>query len=67
MEKRKKESFCIIKEMIIKSRKHNVILLNDETTIMEFDTYHEAEKVANIFEFNSDKGWKYSIKAIGIN
>jgi hypothetical protein len=42
-----------------------VILLNDETTIMDFDTYHEAEKVAKIFELNSDKGWKYTVKSIG--
>ena len=53
--------------MIIKHRKHNVILLNDETTIMEFETYQEAEKVANIFELNSDRGWKYTVKEIGSN
>ena len=67
MDKNKKESFCIIKEMIIKHRKHNVILLNDETTIMEFETYQEAEKVANIFELNSDRGWKYTVKEFGSN
>lgn len=67
MDKKKKESFCIIKEMIVKHRKHNVILLNDETTIMEFETYHEAERVANLFEINSDKGWKYIVKKIGSN
>jgi len=65
MEKKNKESYFIIKEMIIKHRIHNVILLNDETTIMEFETYHEAEKVAKIFELNSDKGWKYTVKSIG--
>lgn len=67
MDKKKKQSFCIIKEMIIKHRKHNVILLNDETTIMEFETYQDAEKVANIFELNSDRGWKYTVKEIGSN
>lgn len=67
MDKKNKESFCIIKEMIIKHRKHNVILLNDEITIMEFETHQEAQKVANIFELNSDKGWKYTVKEIGSN
>lgn len=67
MEKKKKDSFFIIKEMRINKRKHNVILLNDETTIMEFDTYHDAEKIANIFEINSDKGWKYTVKKVGGN
>ena len=67
MGKIKNGSYCIIKKMVIKNRLHNVILLNDETTIMEFETYHEAEKVANIFELNSDKGWKYTVKSIGSN
>lgn len=67
MDKKNKESFCIIKEMVIKHRVHNVILLNEETTIMEFETYQEAEKVAKIFELNSDRGWKYTVKAIGSN
>lgn len=67
MNKTNKESFCIIKEMVIKHRVHNVILLNEETTIMEFEAYQEAEKVAKIFELNSDRGWKYTVKRIGSN
>jgi hypothetical protein len=34
---------------------------------MEFETHQEAQKVANIFELNSDKGWKYTVKEIGSN
>jgi len=61
----KEKSYCIIKEMIIDSRTLNVILLNDESTILEFGNQDEAERVANIFELNSDKGWKYVVKEIG--
>jgi hypothetical protein len=41
-----------------------VIVLNDETTIMEFDTYQEADNIAKIFELNSDIGLKYKVKPI---
>lgn len=58
-------SYCIIKEIIIKGKKQNVILLNDELTIMEFDNYDSADKMSKIFEINSDKGWKYNVKKIG--
>jgi hypothetical protein len=60
-----KESFCIIKEMVVKGNKLNVILLNDETTIMEYDTYEKAIEVSRLFELNSDKGWKYKVRKIG--
>ncbi len=58
-------SYCIIKELIIKGKKQNVILLNDELTVMEFDTYENADKMSKIFEVNSEKGWKYNVKKIG--
>ncbi len=67
MSKKQKESFCIIKEMVVKNRKHNVILLNDEKTVMEFDDFNKAERIANLFEVNSDKGWRYVVRSIGSN
>ena len=61
----KEKSYCIIKEMVIDNRTLNDILLNDESTILEFVNQDEAERVANIFELYSDKGWKYVVKEIG--
>lgn len=58
-------SYCIIKELIIKGKTQNVILLNDELTVMEFDNYETAEKLSKVFEVNSEKGWKYKVKKIG--
>jgi len=58
-------SYCIIKELIIKGKIQNVILLNDELTVMEFDNHDTAEKMAKVFEVNSEKGWKYNVKKIG--
>lgn len=39
-----------------------VIVLNRHDEIWEFDTKSEAEKMALIFEINSDSGYDYTVK-----
>lgn len=39
-----------------------VIVLNRHDEIWEFDTKSEAEKMALIFEINSDSGYDYVVK-----
>jgi len=57
--------YCIIKKM-----KHNdeitlnVIVLDHHEEVLEFDFFEEAEKMAKIFETNSDSGYEYVVKKI---
>jgi hypothetical protein len=58
--------YVIIKEIINSNWvKVNVILVNSQSEIWEFETYAEAEKIRSSFQNNSDSGYKYSIKKIG--
>ena len=41
-----------------------VILLNSDSEIWEFDTEKIAEEMREIFELNSDSGYKYEVKKI---
>ena len=43
----------------------NVILINSQSEVWEFDSFDEAEKVRSVFEANSDSGYKYTVKKIG--
>jgi hypothetical protein len=45
-------SYCIIKELIIKGKTQNVILLNDELTVMEFDNYDISDIDENLWDEN---------------
>lgn len=63
-----KESYIIIKK-VENSRGVTVpiVMLNGLSEVMEFDNYEEANKVAQLFEVNSDSGWKYTIRRISGN
>lgn len=57
--------FCIIKKM--KNENNitlNVIVLDHHEEVWEFETMEEAEKMALIFEKNSDSGYEYVAKKI---
>jgi len=41
--------------------------LNGLSEVMEFDDYDSANKMAQLFEVNSDSGWKYTIRKISGN
>jgi|688.fasta_scaffold1225781_2 hypothetical protein len=55
-------SFVIVK--YIKPRVP-VILLDSQGEVWEFNERDEADMYAEIFEANSDSGYKYVVKAIG--
>lgn len=60
------KSFCIIKRMIQQnsSRPLNVVLIDSNNEVLEFDTREEAENWAKILTQNSDSGWEYIVKEI---
>ena len=61
----KKETYIIIKEMILSNgQKQNIILLTNAEEVWEFNDKEEATKIAQTLEKNSDSGWKYTVKAI---
>jgi hypothetical protein len=41
-----------------------VILVDNQSEILEFDSLDEAEKMRDIFQKNSDSGYKYEVKKI---
>ena len=60
-----KKSFCIIKKMKINSGKtQHVILVDGHSEIQEWETKEEADKVAEIFNSNTDGGYDYVVREI---
>jgi hypothetical protein len=41
-----------------------VIVVDEHEEVLEFESLEEAEKMAHIFEVNSDSGYKYIVKKI---
>ena len=41
-----------------------VILLDSHGEVLEFESQNEAVKMKDLFELNSDSGYKYEIKKI---
>jgi hypothetical protein len=61
----KKETYCIVKELVLDNgRLQNVILVDGGSEVIEFDNKEEADRLAKIFEANSEKGFKYRAKQI---
>ena len=61
----KQNIYCIIKELILPNNmKQTVILVDSISEIIEFDNKDDAQNLADIFESNSDSGYKYYIKKI---
>jgi hypothetical protein len=44
-----------------------VILLDGNSEVMEFENETEAEEMRRRFQVNSDSGYAYNIKKIGVN
>jgi hypothetical protein len=60
-----KESYIIIKKVEnTRGVIVPIIMLNGLSEVMEFDDYEAANKMAQLFEVNSDSGWKYTIRRI---
>ncbi len=60
------KSFCIIKRMTQQNstRPLNVVLIDSNNEVLEFNTREEAENWAKILTQNSDSGWEYIVKEI---
>ena len=58
--------YVIIKHIKMNDNKKRVpvIILNSESEIWEFDSQKGAEEMKEIFELNSDSGYKYEVKKI---
>jgi len=58
--------FVIVKEITNQNGvKVNVILVDSQSEIWEFESYYEAQKMMEIFQTNSDSGHRYFVKQIG--
>ena len=42
-----------------------VLIVDTHSEILEFDSPEEAEKVKDIFQANTDSGYRYVIKKVG--
>ena len=57
--------YCIIKELVLPNdRVQNVIMVDNLSEIIEFDNKVDAQNLADIFQSNSDSGYKYYIRKI---
>lgn len=62
----REEKFCIIKELVLPNGIiQNVVLLDGGSEVLEFSDWHEAQHISDLFETNSDSGYKYRVKRIG--
>ena len=41
-----------------------VVIVDTQCEVLEFETIEEAENIKNLFETNSDSGYKYEVKKI---
>jgi hypothetical protein len=60
-------SYVIVKMIEVSNQKPHVpvILLDNSSEVMEFESEEEAEKMRRRFQLNSDSGYVYQIKKIG--
>jgi GTP-binding protein EngB required for normal cell division len=42
-----------------------VLIVDSHSEILEFDTQVEADKVKELFQTNTDSGYRYEVKKIG--
>lgn len=60
-----KDAYIIVKVLTKPGGKpQHVFLVDNHNEILEFDTKEEAQKVADLFETNSENGWEYYVKMI---
>ena len=60
------ELYHIHKKLILENGiKQNVVLIDSQSEVLEYTSKEEAINVAEIFEANSEKGWKYKAIKVG--
>ena len=60
-----KESWVIIKKMVVGHREQSIIILDNADEVLEFKSYEKARQMSDLFEKNSDSGWTYSPRKVG--
>jgi len=61
----KEDKYCIIKILLLENGiQQNVILVDSLSEIIELNK-EKAQELADIFQLNSDSGYKYHIRKIG--
>jgi hypothetical protein len=61
----KNKVYVIIKHLPIEGgRTQNVVLVGSTSEVLEFNNKDEAENLASIFQSNSERGFKYTVKEI---
>lgn len=63
---KKAKSYQIIKELKVNAsgKVQHVVLVDNTSEIMEFTDKAEAERLAELFEANSDSGYKYKVRKV---
>lgn len=57
--------YVIVKYIKNKNNKElPVILIDNQSEILEFSSIEDAEKMKEIFQKNSDSGYKYEVKKL---
>jgi hypothetical protein len=58
------KSYQIKKLLVVEGKIQHVLLLNPYDEVFETDSYEEVLKMCEIFNRNTDSGWKYEIVTI---
>lgn len=58
-------NYLITKKVKFNGVDLTVIIFDNQSEIMEFDTYEDAEKMRKLFQVNSDSQHVYEVKKIG--
>tara|TARA_R110000803_G_scaffold5996_2_gene19677 strand:- start:3297 stop:3491 length:195 start_codon:yes stop_codon:yes gene_type:complete len=58
------KSYQIKKVLVVEGKILHVLLLNPYDEVFETDSHEEVLKMCEIFNRNSDSGWKYEIVSI---
>ena len=58
-------NYLITKKVKFNGVDLTVIIFVNQSEIMEFDTYEDAEKMRKLFQVNSDSQHVYEVKKIG--
>jgi hypothetical protein len=60
-----KDAYIIVKVITKKGGKpQHIFLVDTNNEVLEFNDKNEAEKLAELFESNSEQGWLYYVKKI---
>lgn len=59
-----KKSYAIVKTFKTADKIETILLVDTHSEIWEFDSFDEAQAIADILTKNSDSGWIYFVRPI---